>query len=166
VAIKLGKILGSIADVLPFGAVAKSIIKGAGSLLLKKAAKKVGIDIEPVLEEASKMAEYDQKIKMALINEEKERRAHELAFFGRFSELDEKTKKLRSMMRPMVTIGLVGFYLLGLFVGMIQQIIPSDVKGFEFTYIHPDSLVEVTKWIVAFWFTSRGIEKIAEIVKR
>ena len=164
--IKIGKILGSIADVLPFGTVAKSIIKGAGSLLLKKAAKKVGIDIEPVLEEANKMAEYDQEIKLALINEEKERRAHELAFFGRFSELDEKTKKLRSMMRPMVTIGLVGFYLVGLIVNLIQQIIPSSVFGFEFSYVHPEHLVKLIIVVVGFWFTGRTIEKIADIVKR
>jgi len=166
VAIKIGKILGSIADVLPFGTVAKSIIKGAGSLLLKKAAKKVGIDIEPVLEEANKMAEYDQEIRLALIDEEKERREHELAFFGRFSELDEKTKKLRSMMRPMVTIGLVGFYLIGLLVNLIQQIVPSSVFGFEFSYVHPEHLVKLIIVVVGFWFTSRGIEKIAEIVKR
>ena len=165
-AIKLGKILGSIADVLPFGAVAKSIVKGAGSLLLKKAAKKVGIDIEPVLEEASKMAEYDQEIKMALLNEEKEKREHELAFFGQFSELDEKTKKLRSMMRPMVTIGLVGFYLVGLIVNLIQQIIPASVFGFEFSYVHPEHLVKLIIVVVGFWFTGRTIEKIADIVKK
>lgn len=164
--LKIGKILGSIADVLPFGTVAKSIIKGAGSLLLKKAAKKVGIDIGPVLEEANKMAEYDQEIKLALINEEKERRAHELAFFGRFSELDEKTKKLRSMMRPMVTIGLVGFYLVGLVVNLIQQIVPSSVFGFEFSYAHPEHLVKLIIVVVGFWFTGRTIEKIADIVKR
>lgn len=165
-AINLKKILGVITDVLPLGTTVKSIVKGASSLLLKKAAKKVGIDIEPVLAEAEKMAEYDHEIRKALIAEEKERREHELDFYGRFSELDSTAQKWRSMIRPLIGAGLVGFYLLGLFVQLVQQIFPSSRAGLEFIYTHPDSIVVVTKWVVAFYFTSRGIEKLSEILKR
>ncbi len=70
------------------------------------------------------------------------------------------------MMRPMVTIGLVGFYLVGLLVNLIQQIIPASVFGFEFSYVHPEHLVKLIVVVVGFWFTGRTIEKIADIVKR
>lgn len=163
--IKPLKILSSIADVLPFGTVAKSIVKGAGSLLLKKAAKKIGVDIEPVLEEANKMAEYDQEIKMALISEEKERRAHELAVFGRFAELDEGSKKLRARIRPLLSLGLVGMFILICFVYLLQQIFPT-LLGFEFMITFPPELVSITKVVVGFWFGGRTVEKLAEIVKK
>jgi len=155
---KIGKILGSIADVLPFGAVAKSIIKGAGSLLLKKAAAKVGIDIEPVLEEANKMAENDQEIKMALINEEKERRAHELAVFGRFVDLDLGSQKMVARIRPLLSFGLVGTYILYCLVYLVAQLFPY-LFGFEVPPVIPPSLIKVTLWICGFWFIGRSFEK-------
>jgi len=155
---KIGKILGSIADVLPFGAVAKSIVKGAGSLLLKKAAKKVGIDIEPVLEEANKMAENDHEIKMALISEEKERRAHELAVFGRFAELDLGSQKMVARIRPLLSFGLVGTYILYCITFLIAQLFPY-LFGFEIPPVIPPSLIKVTLWICGFWFLGRSFEK-------
>lgn len=157
--IKLGKILGAVADIVPFGSVAKSIVKGAGSLLLKKAAKKIGVDIEPVLEEAGKMAEYDQEIKLALIEEEKEKRAHELAVFGRFAELDEGSAKLRARTRPLLSFGLIGLFMLYGIVALIQQLLPTT-KGLEFAIVFPPALVKIALAVVGFWFGGRTIEKV------
>ncbi len=56
-ALNLKKIADAITDIIPLGSLAKSLVKGAGSLLFKKAAKAVGIKEEKVDElflEASK----------------------------------------------------------------------------------------------------------------
>lgn len=155
----LKKIFNAVTDIVPFGSVAKSIVKGAGSLLLKKSAKKLGINIEPVLEEASKMAEYDQEIKLALIEEEKEKRTHELAVFGRFAELDEGSKKLRARTRPLLSFGLIGLFMLYGIVALIQQLFPT-AKGLEFAIVFPPALVKIALAVVGFWFGGRTIEKV------
>ena len=162
--LNLKKILDAVTDAVPFGGVVKSIVKGAGSLLLKKSAKKLGIDIEPVLEEASKMAEYDQEIKLALIEEEKEKRVHELAVFGRFAELDTGSQKLRARIRPILSLGAVGLYLIYCFVILFAQIFPYWF-GFETMPVIPESLIKVTLWICGFWFVGRTVEKVVDIFK-
>ena len=160
--LNLKKIANAIADVIPLGGIAKSLVKGAGSLLFKKAAKAVGIKEETVDElfvEASKIAEYDHEIKKALIEEEKERRAHELAFFGRFAELDSGSKKLRSRVRPILSFGLVGLFLAYGLIDLLHQIFPY-VMGLEFAPTPSDALVKVTIVVVAFWFGGRTVEKL------
>lgn len=164
-AIKIGKILGTLADVLPLGAVAKSIVKGAGSLLLKKAAKVVGIKEEKVDElfvEASKIAEYDHEIKKALLDEEKQKRAHELAVFGRFAELDEGSQKWVARIRPMLSFGLVGTYIAYCWAYLIAQLFPYWF-GFEIPPVIPPSLIKVTIAVCFFWFAGRSWEKVEKI---
>lgn len=166
-AIKIGKILETIATVVPFGNVAKSLIRGAGSLLLKKAAKAVGIKeakVDELLLESVKIAEYDHEVRLALINEEKERRAHELAVFGRFAELDEGSQKLRARVRPLLSFGLVGLILLYGLIQLIAQIFPY-VMGLEFLPVPPAWLEKTTLIVIGFWFTGRTAEKIAKIIK-
>ena len=160
--LNLKKIANLVTDALPFGAVAKSIIKGAGSLLLKKAAKKVGINIEPVLEEASKMAEYDHEVRLLLIDEEKEKRAHELAVFGRFAELDAGSQKMVARIRPMLSLGLVGTYIAYCWAYLIAQVFPH-LTGFEIPPVIPDSLIKVTIAVCFFWFAGRSWEKVEKI---
>jgi len=166
-AIKIGKILGKLAEVLPLGSTAKSLIKGAGSLLFKKAAKAVGIKedvVDNIFVEANKIAEYDQEIKMALIEEEKQRRAHELALFGRFAELDSGSQRLRARIRPLLSFGLVGLFVVYGITSLVQQLFPL-VPGFEFAIVFPPELVTIIKWVVGFWFGGRSLEKIIDTVR-
>lgn len=166
-AINLKKIAEAVADIVPLGGIAKSLVKGAGSLLFKKAAKVVGIKEEKVDElfvEASKIAEYDHEIKKALIDEEKEKRVHELAVFGRFAELDEGSQKLRARVRPLLSFGLVGLILLYGLIQLVAQIFPY-LMGLEFLPVPPAWLEKTTLIVIGFWFTGRTAEKIAKIVK-
>ena len=160
--LNLKKILSAVTDIIPLGGVAKSIVRGAGALLLKKSAKKLGIDIEPVLEEAGKMAEYDQEIKLALMEEEKEKRAYELAVFGRFAELDEGSKKWVARVRPMLSFGLVGTYILYCLAYLVAQVFPH-LTGFEIPPVIPPSLIKVTIAVCFFWFAGRSWEKVVKI---
>jgi len=165
--LNLKKIAGALTDIIPLGGLAKSLVKGAGSLLFKKAAKAVGIKEEKVDElfvEASRLAEYDHEIRKALIEEEKEKRAHELAVFGRFAELDEGSQKLRSRVRPLLSFGLVGTYLIHVYVRLVAQMFPYWF-GFEIAPTIPPSLIKVTLWVCGFWFVGRTIEKVVEIKK-
>lgn len=166
--LNISKILSSVADVLPFGTVAKSLIKGAGSLLFKRAAKAVGLKesvVDSIFVEAERMVEYDYNMRLALIEEEKERRVHELAVFGRFAELDEGSQKLRARIRPLLSFGFCGLFIIYAIMFLCQQLFPF-VAGFEFRIIFPPELVIITKWIVGFWFTGRTVEKIAEIIRK
>lgn len=163
--LNLKKIANAVATVIPLGGVAKSLVKGAGSLLFKKAAKAVGIKEEKVDElfvEASRLAEYDHEIKKALIEEEKEKRAHELAVFGRFVELDEGSKKLVSRIRPLLSFGLVGTYILYCLTFLIAQLFPY-LFGFEIPPVIPPSLVKITIAVCFFWFAGRSWEKVEKI---
>ena len=165
--LNLKKIANLVTDVLPFGATVKSLLKGAGSLLIKKAARKIGIKedkIDELMQESAKMAEYDQEIKLLLINEEKEKRAHELAVFGRFAELDAGSKKWVARIRPMLSIGLVGTYLAFCWIHLYAQLFPYKF-GFEIAPVFPPSLIKVTLWVCGFWFVGRTIEKVVEVRK-
>ena len=166
-AIKIGKILGAVAEFLPFGTVAKSLVKGAGSLLLKKAAKVVGIKEEKVEElfvEAGKLAEYDHEIRLALIKEENDRRAHELAVFGRFTELDTTSQKLRARVRPLLSFSLVGLIITYGLINIIHGIFPY-VMGLEFALVPPAWLKDMAIIVVKFWFVGRTAEKIVKTLK-
>ncbi len=160
--LNLKKIFDTVTDLIPFGGVAKSLVKGAGSLLFKKAAKAVGIKegvVDSIFVEAERLAEYDHEIKKALIEEEKEKRAHELAVFGRFAELDEGSRKLRARTRPLLSFGLIGLFMLYGIVALVQQLFPT-VRGLEFAIVFPPALVKIALAVVGFWFGGRSLEKI------
>lgn len=164
-ALNLKKIVNLVTDVLPFGATVKSLVRGAGSLLIKKAAKKIGIPdgkVDELMLESAKMAEYDQEIKLLLINEEKEKRAHELAVFGRFAELDAGSQKMVARIRPMLSFGLVGTYIAYCWAYLIAQVFPH-LTGFEIPPVIPDSLIKVTIAVCFFWFAGRSWEKVEKI---
>jgi len=161
------KIFDAITDIIPLGGVTKSLLKGAGSLLFKKAAKAVGIKedvIDNIFVEADKIAEYDHEIKKALIQEEKEKRIHELSVFGRFAELDSGSKKLRARVIHLLSFGLVGLILLYGLIQLIAQIFPY-LMGLEFLPVPPAWLERTTLIVVGFWFTGRTIEKVVSIIK-
>ncbi len=165
--LNLKKIADAIADVVPFGGVAKSLIRGAGSLLFKKAAKAIGIEedtIEDIMVEAEKLAEHDHEIKKALIEEEKEKRAHELAVFGRFAELDEGSQKLRARVRPLLSFGLVGLIMAYGLINLIHGIAPY-LMGLEFALVPPTWLENMAIVVVKFWFVGRTVEKVVDIFK-
>jgi len=165
--LNLKKIFDAVTDIVPLGGVAKSLIKGAGSLLFKKAAKVVGIKedvINDIFVEADKLAEYDQEIKLALIEEAKEMRVHALAVFGRFAELDVCSQKLRARIRPLLSFGLVGMFILICFAYLVQQLFPK-LLGLEFMITFPPELVSITKVVIGFWFGGRTIEKVVDIFK-
>ena len=161
-AINLKKILDIATDFIPLGGIAKSLIKGAGSLLFKKAAKAVGVDegvIDNILVEADRLAEYDFEIRKALIEEEKEKRVHELAVYGKFAELDSGSQKLRARVRPILSFGLVGLFMTYGIAGLLHQIFPY-VMGLEFAPEPSDALIKVTLIVIGFWFGGRTVEKL------
>jgi hypothetical protein len=158
----LKKIFDAVTDIIPLGGLAKSLVKGAGSLLFKKAAKAVGVKdgvVDSIFVEAERLAEYDHEIKKALIEEEKEKRAHELAVFGRFAELDVGSQKLRARIRPLLSFGLIGLFMVYGIVALIQQLFPT-VRGLEFAIVFPPALVKRALAVVGFWFGGRTIEKV------
>jgi hypothetical protein len=166
--LNLKKIADALTDIIPLGGIAKSLVKGAGSLLFKKAAKAVGIKEEKVDElfvEASRLVEYDHEIKEALIEEEKEKRAHELAVFGRFAELDEGSQKLRARVRPLLSFGLVGLIMAYGLINLIHGIAPY-LMGLEFALVPPMWLEDMAIVVVKFWFVGRTVEKVVEIYKK
>lgn len=165
--LKFKDIIGAVTDVVPLSGIAKLVGKGAVALLGKKVAKTVGISektVDNVFVEANKIVEQDHELRKMLIEESKAIRKHELDFFGKFSELDLKTKKMRSRMRPMLTFGLIGLVMLFGIFQLLQQIFPY-LLGLEYMVVMPDWLVKAALWIVAFWFTSRGIEKVVDTIR-
>lgn len=159
--LNLKSIFDTAADLLPGGTLVKSIVKGAGALVLKKAAKQVGVaekDIESVLSSAEKIAAEDEEIKQALREEEKKRREFELSFYGRAADLSPKAQLWRAITRPILSIGLVGLFAIGILIQYGQQLFGADKP-----LTIPPETVELGKWIVAFWFSSRGVEKVVQL---
>jgi hypothetical protein len=164
-ALDIKSIFGMATDLLPGGTLVKSIVRGAGALLLKKAGEKVGVKedkIESILNQAQKLAEEDEDVKKALLQEEEARRQFELSFFGKAGELSPKAQLWRAITRPILSLGLVGLLVLGIIIQYLQQIF--GVPKAELLVI-PGQVVELAKWVVAFWFTSRGVEKVVGLFK-
>lgn len=64
-------------------------------MLLKKAGEKVGVkedQIESILNQAQKLADEDEDIKKALLQEGETRRQFELQFFGKAGDLSPKAR--------------------------------------------------------------------------
>lgn len=165
--IKLKDIINIVTDIIPLGTVVKTLGKGVGALLTKKVAKIVGIPeetVEQVLIETEKIAERDHEIRKMLIEDAKADRQHQVEFFGKFGELDTGSQKLRSRMRPILTLGLVGTFDLFIIVIFISQMFPY-LFGFEIPPVMPPELTSIVKVIIAFWFGGRTIEKVAKIIK-
>lgn len=158
---KLKDIIGTVADFIPGGGITKSIIKGAGSLLLKKAASKVGVPestIDVVLKESQSIAETDPEMQKILSEENQKQREFELAFYGKAADLSPKAQLWRAMTRPIISFGLVGLFVIGVLIQFGQQIF-----GSSYVLELPPQLLQLCKWVVAFWFSSRGIEKVVGI---
>ncbi|MBA7496229.1 hypothetical protein ES702_06828 [subsurface metagenome] len=163
--IKLGKILGTvggtIADILPGGGIIKSILKGAGSLLLRKAAKKIGIPdstMEAIFNEAEQMFLERKEIRESFLKEQEAERKFLLESEGRYSELSKTEKVWRTLMRPVLTVSVVGTFILVIWINVASQV-------FSFkAVVVPGEITMFSKWIVAFWFCSRGAEKLFNIL--
>lgn len=164
-ALDLKSIFGMATDLLPGGTLVKSIVRGAGALLLKKAGEKVGVKedkIESILNQAQKLAEEDEDVKKALMQEEEARRQFELSFFGKAGDLSPKAQLWRAITRPLISFGLVGLFFVGIIIRYLQHIFGVPEAGL---LPIPPEVVELTKWVVAFWFTSRGVEKVVGLFK-
>lgn len=162
----LKTLFNTAADLLPGGTLVKSIVQGAGSLLLKKAGKKVGVkeeQIDSILRQAQKLADEDEEIKKAIREEEESRRQFELAFYGRAADLSPRAQLWRAITRPLISFGLVGLFVIGILIHYGQQLcgLPSN----ELLKI-PGEVLQLTKWVIAFWFSSRGLEKILGAVNK
>ncbi len=159
-------IFGIASELLPGGTLARSIVRGAGGLLLKKAAKEIGVEektIDSILIQAQKIADKDEEIRKALLREEDARRQFELAFYGRAADLSPRAQLWRAITRPVLSIALVGLFALGILIQYGQQLL-FEFQNPDLLQI-PKEVVELAKWVVAFWFTSRGIEKIVGLFK-
>jgi len=160
--IKIKDIFKVASSFIPGGSVVKSIVKGAGSLLFKKAAKKVGVPektIDAIFSEGEKIAENDPEVRKALAEEDQKRREFEMTFFGRAADLSPKAQLWRVMTRPWISWASVGTYLLlhiARFTLLACKV--SDVPEV------PTDLKKVVITIIGFWFLSRGGEKIFELI--
>ncbi len=151
-------------DLLPGGTLVRSLVEGAGSMLLKKAARAVGLGddkIGEVLDEARRLATHDEEIKQAIRREEDARREFELAFFGRAADLSPRAQWWRAVTRPLLSLTLSALFVLGVLIQYGQQLAGSGGA----VLVIPPEVVELTKWVVAFWFTSRGVEKVMGMFK-
>lgn len=153
----LKKLVGGALDMIPGGSIVKSLADGAASLLIRKAAGKVGISDEKVdelLDAGSAVAARDPEVQAQLAAEEQQRREFELDFYGRAADLSPKAQFWRAATRPIITFSLIGLFVIGTLTGYVQQVL--ETAPLEI----PPSVVELTKWVVAFWFSGRSAEKI------
>lgn len=161
---RVQSIFETAADLLPGGTLVRSLVEGAGNLLLKKAAQTVGLadeQLDKVLDQARRLAADDAEIKDALQREEESRRQFELAYYGRAADLSPRAQWWRAVTRPLLSLGLVTLFALGVLIQYGQQI-----AGVEHNVLAiPSEVVELSKWVVAFWFTSRGVEKVVGRLK-
>lgn len=154
----LKDVIGTVTDLIPGGGIVKSLVKGAGSLLLKKAAGKAGVPestVDAILEESQRIAESDPEMQKILSEENQKQREFELAFYGKMGDLSPKAQLWRAITRPIISFGLVGLFALGVLIIFAQQIFGS-------TYVieMPAQLLTLVKWVVAFWFSGRTVEKV------
>ena len=71
------------------------------------------------------------------------------------SKLSPRAQVWRSITRPMITFSIIGVIVLGILIQYVQGII-----GVEETIEIPKQLFTFGKLVMAFWFGSRGLEKI------
>lgn len=160
--IKLKDIFKVASSFIPGGSIVKSIVKGAGSLLFKKAAKKVGIPektIDAIFSEGEKIAENDPEIRKALAEEDQKRREFEMTFFGNAADLSPKAQLWRVMTRPWISWASIGTYLL-LHLARFTLIACGSANVPEV----PHDLKSIVVTIIVFWFSSRGVEKLISII--
>ncbi|MCX6641740.1 MAG: hypothetical protein NTW14_14840 [bacterium] len=163
---KAKDLLNAAGDLLPGFNLVKLIVEGAGALLLKKAAKGVGIDekqIDAVLQEAGRIASTDEEFQKALLADESSRRQFDLAYYGSAAEVSAGSRFWRNVTRPLISLAMVGLFILGVLIRYGEQLFGGMAADQLLTV--PSEVVELTKWTVAFWFTSRGVEKIAGLSK-
>ena len=160
--IKIKDIFKVASGFIPGGSVIKSIFKGAGSLLFKKAAKKVGVPektIDAIFSEGEKIAENDPEIRKALAEEDQKRREFEMTFFGNAADLSPKAQLWRVMTRPWISWASIGTYLL-LHIARFTLLACQVSKVPEV----PTDLKKVVVTIIGFWFLSRGGEKMIKLI--
>ena len=150
--IKVGDILGTVTDLIPGGGIAKTLLKGALGLVLKKAAAKISPEAEAivgkVLEEAPKTLEGDKELQKAVLEEESTIRKFFLDTYGLYTDLSTKFEKvIRSLVRPTITWFFTG--LLGYLVITKQ---PVDDKFFW--------LASLT---IAAWYGQKGWERYQSV---
>ncbi len=162
VGLKIKDILKVASGLIPGGSIVKSILKGAGSLVFKKAAKKVGIPektIDAIFSEGEKIAENDPEVRKALADEDEKRREFEVAFFGNAADLNPKAQLIRAMTRPGISWASVGTFLL-LHVARFTLL----TCGVKSTPEIPKELTHIVLAIIGFWFSWRGVEKVAGMI--
>lgn len=165
-ALKLQSLLGIASDLIPGGAVARSLAQGAGGYLLKKAASEAGVKpetIDLILVQAQKIAAQDEQIRKSLSEEEEMRRQFDLAFYGRVADLSPAAQLWRTITRPLLSMTMIGLLTIGILIQYGQQVI-FGVDETDLLRI-PVEVVELSKWVIAFWFTSRGVEKVVGLFR-
>lgn len=162
--LKFKDILKVASDLIPGGSIVKSLVKGAGSLLFKKAAKKLGVPedtVNAIFSESEKIAENDPEIRKLLADEDQKRREFEVTFFGSAADLNPKAQLIRAMTRPGISWATVGLFLLLHLARFV--LITCGVDG---TPEIPEEIKHVVFAIIGFWFSWRGLEKVVSIFKK
>jgi len=116
--------------------------------------------LEDVFNEAETIYIDRKEVRESFLKEQEAERRYIIESEGRYSELSKTERVWRTLMRPLLTVSVVGSFILIIWISIFQNILGSRV------IIHaPDTLVMFSKWIVAFWFCSRGAEKLFTILK-
>jgi len=66
---------------------------------------------------------------------------------------------LRNLTRPIISLGIIGLFTIGILIQYTQTLL-----GHNILLIDP-LLYQLAKWVCAFWFVSRGVEKIIALLK-
>lgn len=86
----------------------------------------------------------------------------EVGFFGKVSELPVLGQTIRAMTRPLLS----WFVALLFGVGQILYWTYIWKFGIAMPEFLPDALVTVFKWVIGFWFGSRGLQETVKMLTK
>ena len=86
----------------------------------------------------------------------------EVGFFGKVAELPVLGQTIRALTRPLIS----WFVILLFGIGQILYWVYTWKYSTPAPEFLPDSLVTIVKWIVGFWFGSRGLQETVKILTK
>lgn len=110
---------------------------------------------EKIVDKVDNLVSGQQDIKKKLIEQE-------LSFFGKASELPPLGAVIRAMTRPVIS----WFIILLFGVGQILYWIYIWKYRIAMPEFLPEALVTTVKWIIGFWFGSRGLQETVKIITK
>lgn len=110
---------------------------------------------EQIINKVDGVIKGQQDIKNKLLDQE-------MNFFGRMAELPVLGQTIRALTRP-----LLSWFIAILFgVGVVLYWIYTWKFHLPAPEFIPDALVTVFKWVIGFWFGSRGLQETVKILTK